>query len=94
MVDVLASQAVLPGGVAEFHQAGADFKRERPVQSICNCRCAQTNCPSTIKHRLPLQVLPLFFFSSLALFALRLRSSVVSVLFSLISETALRSRFI
>ncbi|KAK4189755.1 hypothetical protein QBC35DRAFT_128791 [Podospora australis] len=34
------------------------------------------------------------FFSSLALFAFWLRSSVVSVLFSLISETTLRSRIV
>ena len=35
-----------------------------------------------------------FFFSSLALFAFWLRSSVVSVLFSLISESALRSTIV
>lgn len=35
-----------------------------------------------------------FFFFSLALFAFWLRSSVVSVLFSLISETTLRSRIV
>jgi hypothetical protein len=59
--DALTGMAVLPGGVAEMHQARLQ-ERERSVHSICNWRCAQTNCPSSIKHRLPLQVLALFSF--------------------------------
>ena len=51
--------------------------------------CPYLRCPLL---PVPLLFLSPLFSSSLALFAFWLRSSVVSVLFSLISETALRSR--
>ncbi len=58
------------------------------------CKLARTSG----SEYLSLPALPpfpnLFFLSSLALFAFWLRSSVVSVLFSLISETTLRSRIL
>ncbi len=58
------------------------------------CRRARATCAGLYIRGRAAKILTSLFFSSLALFAFWLRSSVVSVLFSLISETALRSRFI
>jgi hypothetical protein len=58
------------------------------------CTHAQTTSWRVFNSRQAPRVLNFFFFFSLALFAFWLRSSVVSVLFSLISETTLRSRIV
>lgn len=96
VVDVgMSSQfGILPGGVEQIQGAGSGNGRTDNRSGSAALQACTDHLRTGIYSSLRRQNSGILFFSSLALFAFWLRSSVVSVLFSLISETALRSRFI